>query len=81
MAQEINDLFHTSPIEDLVWEELKAAEIQAERQYEIVNAMPIMIWISQSSAATEPTLTSNAMVILTIRLKLRETVIGEEIPT
>ena len=34
-AQEINDLFHTSPIEDLVWEELKAAEIQAERQYEI----------------------------------------------
>jgi very-short-patch-repair endonuclease len=35
VAQEINDLFHTSPIEDLVWEELKAAEIQAERQYEI----------------------------------------------
>ena len=32
MAQEINDLFHTSPIEDLVWEELKAAEIQAERR-------------------------------------------------
>lgn len=35
MAQEINDLFHTSPIEDLMWEGLKAAEIQAERQYEI----------------------------------------------
>ena len=34
-AQEINDLFHTSPIEDLMWEALKAAEIQAERQYEI----------------------------------------------
>jgi very-short-patch-repair endonuclease len=35
MAQEINDLFHTSPIEDLMWKALKAAEIQAERQYEI----------------------------------------------
>lgn len=35
MVQEINDLFHTSPIEDLMWEALKAAEIQAERQYEI----------------------------------------------
>jgi very-short-patch-repair endonuclease len=35
MAQEINDLFHTSPIEDLMWEGLRAAEIQAERQYEI----------------------------------------------
>ena len=35
MAQEINDLFHTSPIEDLMWEALRAAEIQAERQYEI----------------------------------------------
>ena len=35
MAQEINDLFHTSPIEDLMWEALKVAEIQAERQYEI----------------------------------------------
>lgn len=34
-AQEINDLFHTSPIEDLMWEALKATEIQAERQYEI----------------------------------------------
>ena len=34
-AQEINDLFHTSPIEDLMWEALKVAEIQAERQYEI----------------------------------------------
>ena len=34
-AQEINDLFHTSPIEDLMWEGLKAAEVQAERQYEI----------------------------------------------
>lgn len=34
-AQEINDLFHTSPIEDLMWEGLRAAEIQAERQYEI----------------------------------------------
>ena len=34
-AQEINDLFHTSPIEDLMWEELRIAEIQAERQYEI----------------------------------------------
>ena len=34
-APEINDLFHTSPIEDLMWEELRAAEIQAERQYEI----------------------------------------------
>ena len=34
-AQEINDLFHTSPIEDLMWEALKAAEVQAERQYEI----------------------------------------------
>ena len=34
-AQEINDLFHTSPIEDLMWEALRAAEIQAERQYEI----------------------------------------------
>ena len=34
-AQEINALFHTSPIEDLMWEGLKAAEIQAERQYEI----------------------------------------------
>ena len=35
LAQELNDLFHTSPIEDLMWEALKAAEIQAERQYEI----------------------------------------------
>lgn len=35
MAQEINDLYHTSPIEDLMWEVLKVAEIQAERQYEI----------------------------------------------
>ena len=35
VAQEINDLFHTSPIEDLMWEALKAAEVQAERQYEI----------------------------------------------
>lgn len=35
LAQEINDLFHTSPIEDLMWAALKAAEIQAERQYEI----------------------------------------------
>ena len=34
-AREINDLFHTSPIEDLMWEALRAAEIQAERQYEI----------------------------------------------
>ena len=34
-AQEINDLYHTSPIEDLMWEALKAAEIQAERQHEI----------------------------------------------
>jgi very-short-patch-repair endonuclease len=34
-AQEINDLFHTSPIEDLMWEALRASEIQAERQYEI----------------------------------------------
>ena len=35
VAQEINDLYHTSPIEDLMWEALKVAEIQAERQYEI----------------------------------------------
>ena len=35
IAQEINDLYHTSPIEDLMWEALKTAEIQAERQYEI----------------------------------------------
>ena len=35
VAQEINDLFHTSPIEDLMWEALKTAEVQAERQYEI----------------------------------------------
>ena len=35
LAQEINDLFHTSPIEDLMWDALKAAEVQAERQYEI----------------------------------------------
>ena len=34
-AQGINDLFHTSPIEDLMWEALKTAEVQAERQYEI----------------------------------------------
>ena len=34
-AQEINDLFHTSPIEDMMWAALRAAEIQAERQYEI----------------------------------------------
>ena len=34
-AQEINDLFHTSPIEDLMWDGLRVAEIQAERQYEI----------------------------------------------
>ena len=34
-AQEINDLFHTSPIEDLMWEALKVTEVQAERQYEI----------------------------------------------
>ena len=34
-AQEINGLFHTSPIEDLMWEALKTAEVQAERQYEI----------------------------------------------
>lgn len=35
MAQEINDLFHTSPIEDLMWEGLRAAEVPTERQYEI----------------------------------------------
>ena len=35
VAREINDLYHTSPIEDLMWEALKASEIQAERQYEI----------------------------------------------
>ena len=35
VAQEINDLFHTSPIEDLMWEALKVAEVRAERQYEI----------------------------------------------
>ncbi len=34
-AQEINDLFHTSPIEDMMWDALRASEIQAERQYEI----------------------------------------------
>jgi hypothetical protein len=42
---------------------------------------PVMIWISLSSAAMEPKLTSNAMAILTIRPKLRETVIGAETPT
>ena len=34
-AQEINDLYHTSPIEDLMWEALKVAQLRAERQYEI----------------------------------------------
>lgn len=35
VAQEINNLYHTSPIEDLMWEALRAAGIQAERQYAI----------------------------------------------
>ncbi len=33
-AQEINDLFDDSPLEDLLWEELKARQIPAERQWE-----------------------------------------------
>lgn len=32
-AQEINDLFHDSPLEDRVWDALQAAGITAERQY------------------------------------------------
>lgn len=32
-AQEINDVFHESPIEETVWEALKAEKIMAERQY------------------------------------------------
>ncbi len=35
-AQEINDLFDYSPIEDRLWEQLKAREIPAERQWEEV---------------------------------------------
>ena len=34
-AVEINDLFHSSPLEDRIWEELKVAQIAAERQFEI----------------------------------------------
>ncbi|MCZ6679412.1 MAG: DUF559 domain-containing protein, partial [Candidatus Poribacteria bacterium] len=34
-AQEINDLFHTSPLEDRMWDGLKRMRIEAERQYEI----------------------------------------------
>lgn len=33
-AQEINDLFDDSPLEDLLWEELKNRQILAERQWE-----------------------------------------------
>jgi very-short-patch-repair endonuclease len=32
-ATEINDLFHASPLEDRVWDALKAAELPAEREY------------------------------------------------
>jgi very-short-patch-repair endonuclease len=32
-AVEINDLFHASPIEDLVWQALKEKGIEAEREY------------------------------------------------
>lgn len=35
-AQEINDLFDDSPLEDLLWRELKARQIAAERQWEEV---------------------------------------------
>ncbi len=34
LAQEINDLFDDSPLEDLLWEELKERRIPAERQWE-----------------------------------------------
>jgi very-short-patch-repair endonuclease len=34
LAQEINDLFDDSPLEDLLWEELKTRQIPAERQWE-----------------------------------------------
>lgn len=33
-AQEINDLFDDSPLEDLLWDELKNRQIPAERQWE-----------------------------------------------
>ena len=36
-ADEINDLFHESPIEDKFWDALKAEKIDAERQYFIGN--------------------------------------------
>jgi very-short-patch-repair endonuclease len=32
-AQEINDVFHESPLEELLWETFKAERIEAERQY------------------------------------------------
>ncbi len=32
-AKEINDLYHVSPLEDIMWEEFKMHDIDAERQY------------------------------------------------
>jgi very-short-patch-repair endonuclease len=32
-AREINDLFHESPLEELLWERFRAERIEAERQY------------------------------------------------
>ena len=34
-AQEINDVFHESPLEELLWETFKAERIEAERQYRV----------------------------------------------
>ena len=36
-AEEINDLFHDSPGEDKLWNELKKDEIDAERQYHVAE--------------------------------------------
>ena len=35
-ASELNDLFDDSPLEDILWEELKRRDIQAERQWPVV---------------------------------------------
>ena len=34
-AEEINDLFHESPLEDRLWAELKARQLHAERQFHL----------------------------------------------
>jgi very-short-patch-repair endonuclease len=37
VAQVLNDLFADSPVEDLLWDEFKRLEIDAERQWEVKN--------------------------------------------